>query len=290
MSLLLLALLAAPGDGGLDETHFEVVPRSSDRKVEVPSDEPAGIDLPVITTTHRDEGQAYLDPFLGREVFPELSAQLSMRFVQEKISNVGEPHGKDGRVALRGRVDVNLWVLDARVPFGAAEGENAGPVELVLKAPFSAGPHRFAPMVVFHVPTDRGLEGSLVELAFGYHYARDGFGLMLEVSGFSGTHDRRKGPRSAGMVGWDAVVSYLFGDVFGVVVEADGTTAISEHVESKPPSTGDTVVRLAPGFRFFPIDPGFSLGLAAVLTFVPDGYEGLTRDQGVLFDIGYTFL
>jgi hypothetical protein len=74
------------------------------------------------------------------------------------------------------------------------------------------------------------------------------------------------------------------------VFEADGVTAISERAEVTSPSAGDTIVALAPGLRFFPLDPGFSLGLAAVITLVPDDYVGVPRDLGVLFDFGYTFL
>jgi hypothetical protein len=302
MRLLLLSLLALPLPAladdvdetmkalGVEETRFEVAPKG-ERKVVVPaSDDSFRVDLPLLSTKHRDEGQHYLDPFLGREVFPELGAQLSMHFVRQKTANRGEPNGRDGRIALGGRADLNLWIFDLRVPFDATDDRLNAPVELVLKAPFSVGEHRFAPMLIAHVPANDGLDESVFELAFGYHYARSGFGLKLEVSGFSATHDRRKGERTAGMVGWNAVASYLIGDVVGIVVEADGATAISERVEQPAPKVGDTVVRIAGGLRFFPVDEGFSMGLAGIYVHVPDGYVDFPRDLGVLFDIGYTFM
>jgi hypothetical protein len=287
---------------GVEETEFVVADKRQTKLALPDSDESTKVDLPFLSTQHRDEGQAYLDPFVGREVFPELSAQLSTQLVRQKLSNRGEPNGNNGRVALGGRVDFNLWLLDVRVPFDTTDDSENAPLELVAKAPFSLGEHHFAPMLIAHVPTDDGIDDSVIELAFGYHYARSGFALKLEVSGFVGTHERRKGDRipagaidpalrpSAGMFGWNGVVSYLIGDVVGIVFEADGVTAISERAEFTSPSAGDTLVTLAPGLRFFPVDPGFSLGLAAVITLVPDDYVGVPRDLGVLFDFGYTFL
>src|SRR5688572_25308615 len=132
--LALVLLVAAPAPAladdvddtmkalGVEETKFEVADKSSNKKLAVPeSDDPLRIDVPILSTEHRDQGQHYLDPFLGREVFPELSAQLSMAFVRQKISNSGEPGGNDGRVALKGRADLNLWIFDLRVPFDATE-------------------------------------------------------------------------------------------------------------------------------------------------------------------------
>lgn len=277
---------------GVDETRFEVVERGSG---EVPPEEeadpePFGVDLPLLETTHRDAGLQYQDPFLGREVYPELSANVQTRFVTRRIANAGEPHGKDGRMTLGGRVDLSLWVLDVRIPFEMDRPNAERNIELVVKAPFAAGRHSFAPMLAFHAPIQEGLDESVVELAVGYHYARAGFGLKLEVSAFSATHVRGRGPRSAGMVGYNGVLSYLFGDVVGIVLEADGTTALSQRTSSARPKVGDTVLRVAPGLRFFPFDPGFTIGVSGLLTFVPDGYSGLSRDQGVLLDLGYTFL
>jgi hypothetical protein len=287
--LLPILILATPApalaedDLGVEETRFEIVEKNSGKTIDVETDEPERAE-------ETPRGPHNVDPFLGLEVTPQLGANLSMRLIRDKRSNSGEPGGNDGRIGLAGRADLSLWVLDLRVPFDASEDQN-GPIELVAKVPFTVGDHhRFAPMLVAHVPTDRGLDESLFELAFGYRYARSGFGLELLVSGFSGTHERTKGPRSAGMIGWGATASYLIADLVGIVVEAEGTTAISERVERAKPAVGDTVFRLAPGVRFFPFEAGFSLGLAGVFTFVPDGYEGLSRDQGVLFDIGYTFL
>jgi hypothetical protein len=145
-------------------------------------------------------------------------------------------------------------------------------------------------MLVFHAPIAEGLDRSVAELALGYHYARAGFGLKLEVSAFNATHLRTRGPQSAGMVAYDGVLSYLIGDVVGIVLEANGTTALSERSSAAKPTVGDTVLRLAPGLRFFPFDAGFALGISGLLTFVPDGYVGMSRDQGVLLDVGYTFL
>jgi hypothetical protein len=273
---------------GVEETKFEVADKTSGKKLEVPaSDDSIRFDLS-LETKHRDDGLPYLDPFLGREVYPELSAQLGTRFVARKTANGGEPNGKDGRMTLVGRLDASAWFVDARVPFDSNRRADEGVVEIVLRAPFSAGSHHFAPMLIIHSPMSQGIDESVLEIAFGYHYARAGFGLKLEVSGFDGSHDRRR-TRSAGMIGWNAELSYLFGEVVGIVVEVDGATAISERKSATPPELGDTIVRFAPGLRAFPLDAGLSLGLAGLFTFVPDGYAGFERDAGVLVDLGYTF-
>lgn len=273
---------------GVEETRFRVVDKKSAEARE--AEDPAGVDLPLLDTKHREEGRQYLDPFIGREVYPEVSARLSTGFVTRRIANGDEPHGRDGKMTLGGRVDLSAWVLDVRIPFDTDRPIQERSVELVLKAPFSAGHHSFAPMLVFHAPIAEGLDRSVAELALGYHYARAGFGLKLEVSAFNATHLRTRGPQSAGMVGYNGVLSYLIGDVVGIVVEADGTTALSERSSAAKPKVGDSVLRLAPGLRFFPSDAGFAVGISGLLTFVPNGYLGMSRDQGVLLDVGYTFL
>lgn len=275
---------------GVEETRFEVVPRdAADPRLRQPveADDPVRIPLS-LDTDHRDRGRAYLDPFVGREVYPELSARLATAFTRKKFANGGEPHGNDGTMALLARADVSLWFLDLRFPLDSSTPSDSGPFELVLKAPFGIGPHRFAPMLVVHVASD-GLSRSVIEAGVGYHYARQGLALKLEVSAFDGAPDRTRSSALGGKLGWNAQLSYLVTDHVGVVVEADGVTAISEREGQPPPEVGDTIVRLLPGVRFFvPETEGLELGVAGLVSFVPDGY-GVGRAQGVLLDFAYTF-
>ncbi|MEQ8274433.1 MAG: hypothetical protein RMA76_45055 [Deltaproteobacteria bacterium] len=274
---------------GVEETRFEVVPRdAADGRTQAPieADDPVTIPL-VRDIAHRDEGRVYLDPFLGREIYPELSARVFTAFGRKRFANGGEPGGGDGTMALVGRADVSLWFLDLRLPVDSSAREDSGPFELVLKAPFGIGHHRFAPLLVVHV-ADR-LATSVVEAGIGYHYARQGLALKLEVTAFDGAPDRTRVGAIGGKLGWNAQVSYLLTDHVGFVVEADGVTAISEREGQPPPAVGDTIVRLLPGVRFFlPEADGVELGVAGLLTFVPDGY-GVARTEGLLLDFAYTF-
>jgi hypothetical protein len=275
---------------GVSETQFSVVPKKDAKKALPSADEP--VKLPtVVETPHRDAGRPFVDPFLGREVYPELSVRLATGFVRKKTANSGESGGNDGTMALISRADVSLWFLDMRFFLDSTEQAGSGPFELVLKAPIEISEHsRLAPMLVVHVPMAGGIGDSIVEAAVGYHYARSRLALKLEVSAFDGAPNRtRLGAGAGGKLGWNAAVSYLVTDRIGVLVEADGVTAVSERTGVETPAVGDTIVRVLPGVRWFVDEAsGLELGLAGIFSVVPDGYS-VRRDQGVLLDFGYTF-
>lgn len=276
---------------GVGETRFDVVD-AKDADRQLPSaDEPVRLPLN-LDTQHRDEGRPYLDPFLGREVYPELSVRLATGFVRKKTANSGEPGGEDGSMALISRADVNLWFLDMRFFLDSTDRQPDGPFEMVLKAPLAISDHhRLAPMLIVHVPLRQSIGDAVLEAGVGYHYARSGLALKLEATAFEGSPNRTSsGPNQGGMLGWNAQVSYLLTERIGVLVEGDGVTAISERTGTDTPAVGDTIVRILPGLRWIVADDsGMELGVAGLFTFVPDGYR-IRRDQGLLLDFGYVFM
>jgi hypothetical protein len=282
---------------GRKESKFLVVPKEDAKKMAVepgPSDTPVHVHLPMLSLQHRDDGLPYMDPYFGHSIYPQIGARLLTGFVTERFENKGEAGGSTSRMALAGRADLSLWLLDLRVPFDT-QGGTDDRMEIAFKVPFGIGRHRFAPILSVWAPTSGSFSSALLEAGLGYHVTLGGLGLRLQVSGFNGSFDRLRSPAGparddhiGGMLGWNGALSYLIGDHLGVMFEADGTTSLSEH-SSAGTKVGDTTVRLIPAVRFFPNDSGFRLGLAGLFTFVPDGYD-IVRRQGVLFDIGYVFL
>lgn len=277
------------------ETKILVVPASDAAKTPPPVDDPVTVKVPALDPQVEGEEQAhaYLDPFIGRPIYPAIDAHFETAFVRETIDGGSAP---EGNMALASRVALSLWAVDLRFPVSTSDHDQ--PAELALKIPFGAGKHRFAPTFVVHVPMDGGLSRSIYEAALGYQGAFGKFSVKLEISAFDGTFERTAGELSAGMFGWSGSFGYLLGDQLGVIVEVDGLTAISERVGIARPQIGDTVLHLYPGLRWFPTRDAdrssadssrFYVGAAAVLSFVPAEYD-LLRRQGAMFEVGYSFL
>lgn len=264
---------------GVEETVFEVRPKKALMTPLV------GEVAPLPPPSHAARGLAYIDPFVGRDIYPELSVGVRTGLLSEKTANEGEVGGTEGRLRLGGRLDLSLYLLDIRIPIQ----DRDAPVELIFKAPFGVGRHRFAPMLIAHVPTRRSLANGILEAALGYHYERDGLGFKLELSAFNGAPDRTRSPNGSAFLGFDVVLSYLASPAIAVAIEANGVTAVSEQRDSVPPALGDTVLQIAPGLRIFPDGPSFQIGIAALFNVTPDGYRGLLRQQGALVDLSYVF-
>jgi hypothetical protein len=276
------------------ETKFRVVSHeeAKDALATPPNlDEPVSANLPLLETKRETEGRAHLDPFFGRTIYPEISAGFTSAFVRETYqgdsANDGAPAGN---MALASRVALSLWFLDLRFPISTSRADE--PSELSLKIPFALGDgaHRLAPIFSAHVPMNAGFSHAIYEAGLGYHGAFGRFALKLEVSAWNGSFDRTEGAVSGGKLGYNAVASFLATDNFGLIVELDGATSISERSGESLPQSGDTVLRFYPGIRFYPSDDArLYLGAAAIFSVVPDEYD-LLRRRGALLELGYTFL
>src|SRR5258706_10073862 len=71
---------------GIHETKFRVVPRGEAAVSPPDSDAPVNVNLPLEPTTHRDAGLAFLDPFLGHVIYPEVALRMSTTFAKELVS------------------------------------------------------------------------------------------------------------------------------------------------------------------------------------------------------------
>lgn len=269
----------------IKETKLNIVPKANAMKSAPPSDTPNTLSLPLLEPNHRSRGKAYLDPFLGRVIYPELAVRMTTTFAREL--NNGTQTQK-GPTALLARADISLWALDLRFAFANLGPDTRQPFDLVLKVPFSAGDHWFAPILAFHFPLDVGPSEAIYEAGLGYHGRFGPVGLKLEVTGFNGGPQRTKAVYSRGMIGFDAALSVLASDGIGIVIEAEGTTVASEVEGTGGPKIGDTVVHLVPGLRFFPKGEGFELGIAGIITVASSDYEVLER-HGAMVSAGYTF-
>ena len=232
---------------------------------------------------HRRRVKPFIDPFLGREVAPELAVGVRGAFARERFLP-----DEDGRAAFLFRFDVSLYFLDLRIPANATEDIEDAPLELVLKIPMGLGRHhRLSPMFVVHAPMTGQWDDSVVELALAYHFARGPLSFKVELSGFDGRPDR--GSRvGGGNFGFNLLASYSFFRRLAVVFEADGTVALSGD-PGDVREEGDVFLRLLPGIRFFADREGaLQFGLAGWLSAAPDD-PSIARVDGVLMDVGYVF-
>jgi hypothetical protein len=268
----------------IHETQIRVVPAAEAQKTPPPADDP--VNVPVLLR-EEDNRHAYVEPFVGRPVYPTISAGFDTAFVRETFEpdNTTAPRGN---MALASRLSLNLYFLDLRFPMSTSGADQ--PAELALKIPFGSGAHRFAPTVAIHMPVGGGFTRAIYEAGVGYQGAFGKLSLKLEVSAFNGTFERTEGTHAGGVFGWGGSIAYLVTERVAAIVEAEGLTAISEREGVTQPQIGDTVLRLYPGLRWFPqADSRFYVGAAAVLSFVPAEYE-LLRRRGAMLEVGYTFL
>src|SRR5688572_3679604 len=65
------------------ETKIDVVPASEAAKEPPNLDAPVAVPPAPLLSEHHDRSRDYLDPFLGRAIYPEISARFHTAFVRE---------------------------------------------------------------------------------------------------------------------------------------------------------------------------------------------------------------
>ncbi len=226
---------------------------------------------------HLELGRTFADPFLGSEVFPEVSAGLSVFAAGTRPT---------GAVAFGSGLNVNLFFVDLVLPLisrlDGTQSDERMQVNFKLPIPLpNTENHRFA----FIFGNGFGASGGIpvtkkAEMLYGMGYG--GFGLQLNASW-------RLEPFSAGQqlspaLGYGALFAYRVGGV-EPMLELSGLREFGG-------GRGDRI-DFVPGLRFYPGDrDNLQFGVGAIVG--TGGNAGDFSDFGIrrlggIADVSYNF-
>lgn len=222
---------------------------------------------------HLEEGRAFADPFLGVELFPEISVGTSLAVA--RLAGVGQ-------VAHQTSLDLNLYVLELKAWLSSGLDGRASPprIEAALKVPFAwpgAPSHRLA-LVWGALVQDAGpalSNSSRGELLYGW--GASGFSLQARA-GYGFEQLFADQPLRQGLL-WGALVGLRLG-AFEPILQADGFRAVLSR---------DDRVALLAGLRLHPGGENLQVGAAVLLVRVR-GEQNPGNRAGAVLDLGYNFL
>jgi len=223
-------------------------------------------------TKHLAAGQVFADPFVGPEVYPEVS--LGARMLAAHI----EP---SGAIGYRAGVSLSLYALDLEIPvFTTVDGGQLDPgnVRANLKIPFSwpgAEQHRFA-INWGAVVLDDGpslSQSSKFELLYGY--GAGGFTAQLRA-GYGYEQLFADQPLRLGLV-YGALLGFGTGTLQPVLEVSGLRTVTSEENE----------IVLVPGLRIHPAGVDYlQLGVGGLVVLA----TGDNERYGAVVDLSFNFL
>jgi hypothetical protein len=231
---------------------------------------------------HLERGRGFADPFIGPEVYPELSAGIQIRAAVDSSRRVAL---YDQQVAL------GLYLVEIRFPLIASRAGSACANQVLLdaKIPLSLGKrHRFAFVWGVAIPDGapaltRNSRGEVLYTFSG----RGGRALTLQVKLGYGYEQLFVGEplRQAGLFG--ALAGLRIGH-FQPVVQVEGAMDLWAR---------ENRVALAPGLWVFPQSRDtVQLGASALVVLnggqrsTPGRLGAITRSAGVIASLSYNFL
>lgn len=221
---------------------------------------------------HLEGGRAFADPFIGPEVYPELSAGIQVR---------GGRAGSSRSFLYDQQVALNLYLVEVRFPLVAYRSRSnlANQVFLDAKIPLALGPmHRLA--FVWGVAIPGGTPARTKNSRGEVLYAFGSRALTAQLKLGYGYEPIFIDEPLRQAVLFGALVGLRLGR-FQPVLQVDG---------SRSPSAGESRLALAPGLWFYPLsNDAVQLGASALVVLSGDG-EGQTRRAGALATLSYNFL
>ncbi len=221
---------------------------------------------------HLEAGRAFADPFIGPEVYPELSAGIQLRGA---LADSGRALAYDQQVAL------NLYLVEIKFPLMAERGGSVGanPVFIDAKIPLELNPsHRLA--FVWGVALPNGAPAQAKSSRGEVLYAFGGGALSLQLKVGYGYEPLFRGDPLCQAVLLGGFAGLRLGPL-QPVLQVEGSRALSAR---------RTRVALAPGLWVFPLSKdAVQLGVSALV--VLNGSEPEpSRRVGAVASVGYNFL